>query len=72
MGSLSLDRYHIYFWMILKVMLTSLSLSNPVLQYIIISSSIHRHFVSCVELMVLGQPEAGFSQEFARQNPEDL
>ena len=33
MGSLSLDRYHFYFLMILKETLTFLSLSNPVLQY---------------------------------------
>ena len=33
MGSLSLDRYHLYFLMILNETLTFLSLSNPVLQY---------------------------------------
>ena len=32
MGSLSLDHYHFYFLMVLKEMLTFLSLSNPVLQ----------------------------------------
>ena len=33
MGSLSLDRYHFYFLMISKKVLTFLSLSNPVLPY---------------------------------------
>ena len=39
MGSLSLDRYHVYFFMILKETLTFLLLSNLVLQYCVIAYS---------------------------------